>query len=104
MAVSDCLVLHGIAACPPQLSLSLYLSPSCSFNVTLKLNSNLVKDKEIPVTAVMEWPRLIRNDKIDFPLTYIENSSVSPSVSSPLVAHVGEQTFSDPHRAETSHF
>jgi hypothetical protein len=47
------------------------------FNTTMILNSNLVKDKEIPVTAVLEWPRLIRKDKIDFPLTYIENSSIS---------------------------
>ncbi|XP_022100300.1 transmembrane protein 131-like isoform X2 [Acanthaster planci] len=47
------------------------------FNATLKVNSNLVKDKELPVTAVLEWPRLIRKDKIEFPLTYIENSSIS---------------------------
>ncbi|XP_038063228.1 transmembrane protein 131-like [Patiria miniata] len=47
------------------------------FNTTMKVNSNLVKDKEIPVTAVLEWPRLIRKDKIEFPLTYIENSSIS---------------------------
>ncbi|XP_071786597.1 transmembrane protein 131-like [Asterias amurensis] len=47
------------------------------FNTTLKINSNLVKDMEIPVTAVLEWPRLIRKDKIEFPLTYIENTSIS---------------------------
>ena len=43
----------------------------------MKLNSNLVKGLEIPVSAELIWPRLVRNDIINFPLTYIGNSSVS---------------------------
>ncbi len=56
----------------------------------MKLNSNLVKGVEIPVSAELIWPRLVRNDIINFPLTYIGNSSVSMMQKSAVgVSHKG---------------
>ncbi|XP_070552188.1 transmembrane protein 131-like isoform X2 [Ptychodera flava] len=45
-------------------------------NITLKLNTNLVKGFNIPAEAQLIWPSLLRKDHIQFPLTQIGNSSI----------------------------
>ncbi|XP_072040458.1 transmembrane protein 131-like isoform X2 [Amphiura filiformis] len=72
-------------------------------NVTMKLNSNLVKGLEIPISAELVWPRLVRNDIINFPLTYIGNSSkgevtlYNPSDSLILVQLLPIAAYQDPN-------
>ncbi|XP_077984160.1 transmembrane protein 131-like [Glandiceps talaboti] len=45
-------------------------------NITLRLNTNLVKGFSIPAEAQLMWPSLLRKDHIQFPLTQIGNNSI----------------------------